>query len=176
MSNTKSITKLSNTLLKILMAALILTPLLDAFCWFYGTITPNQYISFDFPFPISLPFSLTKSLLGFPVILITSAIYMAIIWQLIKLFRLYKIGDVFTQANVSCFKKISNLIIIYPFADIISTTLLGVVLSIGQDDLNCGISIEDSHVSLLVIGIMLRVVSHVMILANEMKEDQELTV
>lgn len=63
-----------------------------------------------------------------------------------------------------------------PFISAISDLLLGAVLSIGEEELNTGLYFSDSELTIFVIGLMVRVTSHVMVLAKDMKEDHELTI
>ncbi len=115
-------------------------------------------------------------LMGYPFAILPTVIYMAMIWQLIRLFRLYRAGNVFTLNNVSCLKKTANLMIASPFIGAISDLLLGAVLSIGEEELNTGLYFSDTELTIFVIGLMVRAISHVMALAKDMKEEHELTI
>ncbi|MCW8331166.1 DUF2975 domain-containing protein [Photobacterium sp. SDRW27] len=172
-----NIQKLSRRLLVVLWVILISTPVSISFLWFYGTLAESaSWVTMEFSYEMDLPFSVTQTLIGYPFVLIPSLVYTAIIWQLIRLFGLYRAGDIFTFSNVSCFRKMANLMIASPFVSAISDILLGLALSIGQEDFTTGITIDDSDMTLLVVGLIVRAISHVMMLAKDIKEENELTV
>ncbi|MGR5145899.1 DUF2975 domain-containing protein [Photobacterium alginatilyticum] len=177
MSVQNAIQTLSQRLLILLWIILLFTPLSITFIWFYGTLVDSAGgVSLEFSYDVSLPLTVGKSLMGYPFALLPSLVYMAIIWQLICLFRLYQLGDVFTQANVSCFRRIANLMIATPVISVLSNMMLGAVLSIGQESFNIGFTIDDSDLTILLIGLTVRAISHVMTLAKDIKEENELTV
>jgi len=177
MSVQHAIQTLSQRLLVLLWIILLCTPLSLTYLWFYGTLFDSPTgVNLEFSYDVSLPMSLGQSLIGYPFALVPSLVYMAIIWQLIRLFRLYRSGEVFTQDNISCFRHIANLMIATPFIDVLSDILLGAVLSFGQEDFNTGLSVDDSDLTILIIGLMVRAISHVMTLAKNLKEENELTV
>jgi len=177
MHHQNAIQKLSKKLLILLWAILITAPLYDSFMWIYGTMAESgDVISVSFAYPVNLPLTPAKMLMGYPFAILPTVIYMAMIWQLIRLFRLYRAGNVFTLNNVSCLKKTANLMIASPFIGAISDLLLGAVLSIGEEELNTGLYFSDSELTIFVIGLMVRAISHVMALAKDMKEEHELTI
>ncbi|WP_064605070.1 DUF2975 domain-containing protein [Photobacterium sp. J15] len=177
MHHQQAIEKLSKRLLILLWAIFITTPVFISFLWFYGTLVESgDMVNLEFSYPVALPFTPTKAFMGYPFALAPSLVYMAIIWQLIRLFRLYRAGLVFTPCNVSCLKITANLMIASPFISAISDLLLGAVLSIGEEELNTGLYFSDTELTIFIIGLMVRAISHVMALAKDMKEEHELTI
>jgi len=177
MQDQHAIQKLSKRLLILLWIILITAPLYDSFMWIYGTMVESgDAVSISFAYPVSLPLTPAKMLMGYPFALFPTVAYMAIIWQLIQLFRLYRVGKVFTLSNVSCLKKTANLMIALPLIGAVSDLLLGAVLSIGEEVLNTGLYFSDNELTIFIIGIMVRAISHAMALAKDMKEEHELTI
>jgi hypothetical protein len=177
MSNINSIRRLSNKVLIILWIGLFLNPLVFTILWFYSAFNSrDEHFFNDLFLDNELPLSIAQAISGYLVLNITIFISMLIIWQLIKLFRLYREGDVFTAGNISCYKNTANLMILYVVMGYLEEIMLGVVLSYGQDDAAFGVSASDSDLTLLISGIIIRVIAKVMVEAKNLQDEQSLTI
>jgi len=95
-----------------------------------------------------------------------------ITWQLIKLFKLYKDGFVFTKKNADQYTKISYCILIYVLFRFIES----MVFSWFYSPNGFTFSIEDIDVALIVMSVIVRLVAKVMHEANELYEEQSMTI
>ncbi|MBY4678582.1 DUF2975 domain-containing protein [Marinobacterium arenosum] len=177
MSNLDGIRTLSNRLLICLWGVLISAlPLSTAF-WFYAALgEPNPNFDAEFPFELALPMSQGQALAGYPVAMIGTLLTMAITWQLIRLFRLYRDGEVFSGAVTDCYRKAATLLILLVLTGPLQDLLLGVALSIGQPESNVGVNLSDSDLTLLLVGIIVRLVAKVMAEAAQLHDEQALTI
>lgn len=177
MSNMNSIKKLSNGVLIILWAGLILNPISFAVLWFSSVQgSGNSSITFDLPFYAELPMSPGQAITGYLIANITIIVAMLMTWQLIKLFRLYRAGQVFTDLNIFCYQKIANLMIVYVVVGYAEDVLFSAALSYGNEDITFGITASDSDITLLISGIIIRVIAKVMIEAKALQDEQALTI
>lgn len=177
MNNLQSIRTLSNRLLTVLWAVLIINPIFTLIMWFGGVYIPNnEFIYSEFSFPIELPLSAEQSIMGYLVINLTVIVASLITWQLIKLFQRYSQGEIFTLNNIHHYKTIGNLAIIYVFVDFLEGLLLGPALTYGQQEMSFAFDIADSDITLLISGIIIRLIAQVMIEAKELHDEQSLTI
>ncbi len=63
-----------------------------------------------------------------------------------------------------------------PFVQVLSDILLSIALSYTEDNVEGGFNISDSEISMLVIGLIVRVIAKVMEEASLIREEQELTI
>lgn len=110
--------------------------------------------------------------------LLTSGIAMTGFYFVIRLFKLYETGRIFSPENVNFFKKLGYILIAYMFAGIVHNSIMTIILTLsnpsGQRMISVGFSSSD--LSKLIIGIILILVSRVMDAGREMQEEQQLTV
>ncbi|MCL1060119.1 DUF2975 domain-containing protein [Shewanella gelidimarina] len=128
------------------------------------------------PKEITLPLSNIESLTGYIPYMLPKLAVVYLLWSLIKLFRLYRDGNIFLTDNVKCYKNISYILIAIPFIEMISSGLLGLVTTYGQDDLMFSVNFSSSYMDLFLVGIVVRVISHVMDMASNIHEENMLTV
>lgn len=176
MDNHKNIQSLSSKLLIVFWFSLIALPTLDSFFWISATVLDWQWFEATFPVEVTLPLSPTRAALGFLPSMLPGFVTMGILWQLILLFRLYKQGHIFTLDNATRYRKIANLLIIMPFAVIISDILLALALSLDGEGVELGFEISDNELSLFMIGFVVRVIAKVMEEASYIHQQQELTI
>ena len=99
-----------------------------------------------------------------------------ITWQLIKLFQLYSLGNVFTTKNIAIYHKIANLMILFVIMTFVEELLFGLVLTLGQETISFGINISDSNLALLIAGIIIRLIAKVMAEAKCLHDEHSLTI
>ncbi len=97
---------------------------------------------------------------------------------LIRLFRLYQDGKIFHSENVACLHRLSKILIVLCFAGIITTTLLGVALTLHhpQGERMLTFAIKGQDITLLIVGYILSTIARVMQEACKLQEEQSLTV
>lgn len=177
MNNIDGIRSLSQRLLVCLWLVLILNPLFNAFIWFNTVLSDGngEFIT-QLPFDAQFPLETSSIILGFLVTNITVLIVSLMLWQLIKLFRLYRSGLIFTLANVACYKNIANYLILFVVAGILDGLLLGPALTFQNEDIDFYFDISDGDIMLLVTAIIIRLIAKVMSEAKGLLEEQALTI
>ncbi|KOO10140.1 hypothetical protein AKJ18_35790, partial [Vibrio xuii] len=101
---------------------------------------------------------------------------MALLWQLIVLFRLYAKGHIFDPLNTQCYKKLSYLLIATPFVGIIADVLLTLALSYTDGHWEFFFYVDDVDVTMMIIGFIVRFIAVVMDRANQLQDENELTI
>ena len=145
--------------------------------WFGSVYVPsNELLYSEFPFPVDLPLSGDKAIMGYFVINLTVIVASLITWQLIKLFQRYSRGEIFTLNNIHHYRTIGNLIIVYVIVGCLDGLLLGPVLTYSHEDLSFSFGIEDNDIALLISGVIIRLITQVMIQAKELNDEQSLTI
>ncbi|MGB2147147.1 MAG: DUF2975 domain-containing protein, partial [Vibrio toranzoniae] len=123
-----------------------------------------------------LPLSTGRSLIGYFPSMISTMLTVALLWQLIVLFRLYEKGIIFELQNTECFKKLSYLLIATPFVELLMDVLLSLALSFSDGNWNMSFTIDDSDITMMIIGFIVRVIAVVMEKAAVLQEESELTI
>ncbi len=172
----QSISGFSRKLLILFWFSFVFVALLDSTLWFSATMFDAQWFTATFPVEVELPLSVTRSLVGYIPSMFSAFLTMAMLWQLIVLFRLYEKGQIFEQKNAECYKKLSYLLIATPFIGAISDLLLSLALSYNGDSWYFSIEVDDVDITMMVIGFIVRVIAVVMERAAELREESELTI
>lgn len=172
----QSISSLSGKLLVLFWLALFFTAVLSSSFWFGATLFDAKWFDAVFPVEVTLPLSVSRSLIGFIPSMLSSFLTMAMLWQLIVLFGLYKKGVIFEQRNAVCYKKLSYLLIAAPFVEVTQDVLLSVVLSYHDGQWNFSFNVSDAEITMMVIGLIARAIAVVMERAIELREESELTI
>ncbi|CDT52037.1 DUF2975 domain-containing protein [Vibrio coralliirubri] len=177
MNNLQNIRILSNRLIIVLWAVLIINPIFTLIMWFGSVYMPNNELIYsELSFPIELPLSAGHAIMGYLVINLTVIVASLITWQLIKLFQRYSKGEIFGINNIHHYKAIGNLVILYVLVGCLDGLLLGPALTYGQQDMSFTFDIADSDVALLISGIIIRLIAQVMTEAKELHDEQSLTI
>ncbi|MCG9681906.1 DUF2975 domain-containing protein [Vibrio sp. Isolate23] len=172
----QSISTFSRKLLVLFWFSLIFTAVLNTVFWFSATLWNVEWFEASFPVEVELPLSLTRSLIGFLPSMLTTFLTMALLWQLIVLFRLYERGQVFERQNTLCYKKISYLLMATPFVQFIMGILLSFALSYNDGNWSMSFNVNDADITMFVIGLIVRVIAVVMERAAELQKESELTI
>lgn len=171
-----SISNFSRKLLVLFWLSMIFSIVLNTGFWFAATMFNVDWFNSSFPIEVTLPLSTTRSLLGYFPSMISTMLTVALLWQLIVLFRLYDKGIIFERKNTECFKRLSYLLIATPFVELLKDVLLSLVLSYHDTNWNVSLEVDDNDVTMMVIGFVVRVIAVVMERAAELKEENELTI
>ncbi|MCG9596183.1 DUF2975 domain-containing protein [Vibrio sp. Isolate25] len=172
----QSISTFSRKLLVLFWFSLIFTAVLNTVFWFSATLWNVEWFEASFPVEVELPLSFTRSLIGFLPSMLTTFLTMALLWQLIVLFRLYERGQVFERQNTLCYKKISYLLMATPFVQFIMGILLSFALSYNDGNWSMSFNVNDADITMFVIGLIVRVIAVVMERAAELQKESELTI
>lgn len=104
--------------------------------------------------------------------------YLFIYYFLIKLFRHYQQGEIFTVANIACLKNIGKTLLFWIFLNILYPVLVSVVIRFTglSDKLAIYMNIGSTEIAYLVSGLVIYVMAWIMTIAIELKQDQELVI
>lgn len=147
--------------------------LFDTNYFFIETIESFRKFYPSIPLPEAIPYS-TRALC-FIISMIPNGIIMFGFYHLIKLFKLYEQGHIFTSENIRHIKISAYTVIAWIIADFITNSLLILALTIdnpvGERILSVGIS--SRHFSTLIISIIAIIIAQVMDEARKLKEETE---
>lgn len=156
----------------------ISSPIFTIIFWLY----PEQMLSLGInPFPIpqqEVTFNGLSKLLGFGISLLPMMIVMTLFYLLIKLFKNYQKGEVFSQNNISYYKKLGKYLFLLACVNFLCTGLMSVALTFqnphGQRFL-C-LSVGMAQILPILIGLVIIGISHVMNEASRLEEEQKYTI
>lgn len=174
----KNLSRIKNTshVLYYLYTVLFFTiPIAAAYYWI-------SFNSADLPLPravegieIHAAHSLSTGTLisGFLVTLLPSAVLMYRLFQLRKLFRLYKHGNIFTIANTDCLKKLSIALLAWAPARMSFDALSSFILTSGNPEGQRSIAVylQEGELTALLLGTIFLVIAWVMGEAQRLQED-----
>ncbi|MDF2152527.1 DUF2975 domain-containing protein [Vibrio sp. CAU 1672] len=172
----QSISSFSRKLLVLFWFSFFFVAALDSTLWFSATLFNAQWFDATFPVEVELPLSLTRSLVGYIPSMFSAFLTMAMLWQLIVLFGLYEKGQIFEQQNAYCYKRLSYILIATPFVSAISELLMTLALTYDGESWYYSIGIDDVDITMMVIGLVVRVIAVVMERAAELQQESELTI
>lgn len=177
-TNTIRIRRTSQRLIRVLQFLMIAAPLVNCVIWVFMNqlLVPMQHEIL--PEYVRLPLPPMTRFLGWCVSLLPLIPFLYGCLTLIRLFRLYEQGQIFSNDNVRCFSKLSQILIAWCLAGILVDPLQSIALTLhhpaGQRILSLGLNSVELT-SLLVAGI-LAVISWVMEEGRKISEEQELTI
>jgi hypothetical protein len=178
MDNTIRIRRASRRLRCLLMAVLIAIPVISLLVWGFINQMPELMQKSILPPYARPPLPVLPRFLGFLVWLLPGGVAMYATANLVKLFRLYEIGQIFRPANVRCFRNLSRALIAWCLVNIASGELLSLALTAhhppGQRMISVGFGSPD--ITALLVGLILSVIAWVMEEGRKMQEEQDLTV
>lgn len=99
---------------------------------------------------------------GFAISLAPLAAAMAAIDALARLCTALREGAIFTAATVKLFRQVGTALLLLPLAIVLSRTLCGVVFHLPQGQLAIGIGFGVPDSLLLLLGLLFRLMTHVM--------------
>ncbi|WP_147819524.1 DUF2975 domain-containing protein [Salidesulfovibrio onnuriiensis] len=119
-----------------------------------------------------------QRLCSFIAYMIPGAALMYIYHSLKKLFSLYSQGIIFEHENVKCFRGVAWGLIASNLLAIPAGTLISFIITVTnpEGDRLLHMGIDDTDISMVVVGIMLLVISRIMDEGRKMKEEQAFTV
>lgn len=154
------------------------SPIFTIIFWIY----PEQMLSFGIiPFPIpqeEITFNGLSKLLGFGVSLLPTLIVMALFYMLAKLFKNYQNGEVFSQNNISYYKKLGKYLFLLACVNFLCTGLMSLALTCQNPSghRTLCLSIGMAQIFPILIGLVIIGISHVMNEAFRLEEEQKYTI
>lgn len=162
----------------------IALPILSAICWWRapaGINLFNHSVVINFVpknWPIMHHLSVTTKALGFLINLIPVGIAMLALYFLIRLFRLYERGTIFTIQNVRYLRNIGYTLLIGQLLSPIYDMLISLVLTWSNPHhyRMIGITEKGINVEMILVALLVILISWIMLEGYKLKEEQELTV
>lgn len=174
MEHPNRIEALSRKLRYILSSILVLVPTATVLYWTFFNILPAS-LRDNLPLTIEQNLSLGVKFLALSVSAIPMTIKIAGVWILIKLFRLYEQGHIFTSSNVGCVRNLGKILIIWFVSTPIHIALLSIVLTFQNEpgERILAVRLESADVTALLVGVMLLVISWVMDEGRKLEDEQQ---
>lgn len=179
----KNIKRVSRCFRLLFQALFIMLPLLTIYAWAYPgpLVLFNHMIVLNFipdDHLITQPLSVTTKMIGFLVGLIPTSIHLLILYFLIKLFRLYEHGIIFSQINVTTIRNIAYGLLAMEIVDPIYQALISITLSWSHAPGHRVISIGLSGVNIAIIfvAILMILISWIMAEGYRLQEEQNHTI
>ena len=176
--NKEAIRKSSRKTIITLKVSCGFIPLATCLIWLFINKLPGLIQQEILPEFVQLPLPLVTRLAGFAITMIPAGIMIFGIIVLIRLFQLYQEGRIFQSENVTYLQSLSRTLIIFCIADIITDSLLSVVLTLhhppGERMISFGL--EGQDFTLLIVGYIMATIARVMQEGCRLQEEQSLTV
>lgn len=104
--------------------------------------------------------------------------YLLIYFFLFKLFNYYQQGEIFTIANITCFKNIGKTLLFWIILNIFYPVIVSLFIRFTgfSDNLAIYLNVGSSEIMYFVSGLVIYVMAWVMTMAIELKQEQELVV
>lgn len=124
------------------------------------------------------PLTMLDKLSGFLVSMIPTGIMMAVMWYLMRLFRLYAKGVIFTLRNVAYIRKIGYALLIGQLVSPIYEAMMGLVLTYGNPvGQRCfTATLDQTNIAVVLIALLIVLISWIMAEGCKLQEDQQLTI
>lgn len=115
---------------------------------------------------------------GFVVSIIPLGISLLILYFLIKLFRLYERGDIFSVKHVIYIRNIGYALLIGQLLNPIYQLLMGLVLTLRNPPGHrvMSITLDQTNIGILLVALLLILVSWIMMEGCKLNEEQQLTI
>lgn len=110
--------------------------------------------------------------------ILPTAVIMFLLFFLIKLFKLYEQGEIFSRSNVKVIRNIGIMMLIEQFVGLIHEPLMGLILTIHNPPGHrlASVSFDNYNVNYIITAVMIILVSWIMNEAAKLQEEQKLTV
>lgn len=173
-----------STIFRILFQlAFIILPIILALYWIFAPSSFAQANGFSLSFlpsSVHIMYKLTAStkLLGFLINLIPVGISMLILYFLIKLFRLYEQGAIFTINNVRYIKNIGYTMLIGQLLNPIYDLLISFALTFKNPPGHryALITLDNTNIAIIVTAFIIILIAWIMAEGCKLREEQDYTV
>lgn len=165
---------------------LIGIPMLLIYAWatnpqsivlFSGLINMN-FIPHDYQNDILHELTFNDRVFGFAVSALPMLVELFILISLIKLFKLYEQGEIFSLNNVRYIRNIGYALMASQIVDLIYQALMGLALTLNNPHGHryMKISIDQNNFAILFAGCIVILISWIMAEGCKLREEQQLTV
>lgn len=164
----------------------VLLPVLLAIAWatsplsqtWFGGLINWSYIPRPYMYEILHPLSVTEKWHGFAVSLLPLFVELYILYALIRLFKLYERGEIFSLQNVNYIRKIGYGVLVTQLIEPIYTGLMGVVLTMHNPHGHrfAAITLDQRNLASIFAGIIIILISWIMAEGCKLHEEQQLTI
>lgn len=122
--------------------------------------------------------SVSEKTLGCLVSAIPMMVNMFILFMLIKLFRLYEKGEIFTVNNVKYIRSIAYALLAGQFIDPIYQFVMGIVLTMHNPPHHrfASITLDQTNIAIVLTALLVILISWIMLEGYKLREEQQLTV
>jgi hypothetical protein len=129
-------------------------------------------------YPILHILTLNTRFLGFLLSLIPTSVELVILYFLIRLFRLYESGIVFTMANVLYIRNIAYALLIGQLIHPIYEGLMGLILTWGNPPGHrfASVSFSEANIGIILMAFFVILISWIMAEGSQLAEEQKLTI
>lgn len=176
MQNISRVKYLSSRIHSFLVISIVIVPIYYVSYWFLL----NQYpLMSDSPSSIvAHQLSIEIQAVGFISSLLPLSALMYLLFNLIKLFSLYKQGIVFSLKHVSLFKKTSKLLIIWVFLSIIYESVKSVLFSWGNPvgERVLSVSFGSEQLTVLIVATLVYLIAWVIDEGRELAEENQMVI
>ena len=140
-------------------------------------VIPRAYSSKGI-MPILHTLSVNEKLMGFFVSLVPLAIELFVLHCLIKLFRLYERGEIFSLNNVTYIKNIGYALLLGQLINPFYQGIMGVVLTMRNPPGHryAGITFDQTNLGIVLTALLVILISWVMAEGCRLREEQQLTI
>lgn len=178
MDQLERITTMSRRLRMTLLVFFWGLPILQGWLWLAGDTIPHDLLLQSLPEGIQQPLPGSTRVLGFVISMLGTGLVMYGIHILASLLRMYGEGQLYTQENVRCIRRLGTCLLWWFGAGLLQTPLLSVVLSWHhpQGERILSFAIGSPDVTVLILACMLRVVAWVMEVGQVLQAEQDLTI
>ncbi len=170
------------TLFQILLVAV---PIVHILAWVHAPQAID--VSGKFGFIVSVvpkgvivlhPLSISTKIYGFLVGAIPLIMIEFILYYLIRLFKLYAGGEIFSALNVNYIKKIGYFMLLVQIASIISNGILSFILTWGNPHGHRYIilTIQGLNITVILTAFLIILISWIMAEGCRLREEQQLTI
>ncbi len=125
-------------------------------------------------------FGLDTKILGFMLDMVPASFSLLILYFLVRLFKLYEVGEIFSLANVGYLRKIGYALLISQLAHPFYEFAMGAVVTwpnpAGQHQRYAAVTIGTTNLGILIMGALVILVSWIMAEGYKLREEQQLTV
>ena len=131
-------------------------------------------------YPILMPLTTTTKILGFVVNLIPTGVQLFVLYFLIKLFRLYEKGEIFSLENVRYIKKVGYTLLIGQLINPIYDVLLSLTLT-WNNHLHgipryAMVEFSGTNFGILLTALMVILISWIMAEGCRLRDEQQYTI
>jgi hypothetical protein len=176
MNNLSRIQSISRAFQWFLVCWCICTPILYGGYWILYNSLPHSIISHNFPIPLPQELSLKLRCAALASSFLPVSVQMMGLWLLIRLFRLYANGSIFTPEHVTYFRRLGYVLLVWTFSGILNHSFLTMIFSLATSphSLTVSLGLSSTDLTALVVGGIVVMISWIMEEGRKLQDEQTL--